>query len=389
MLRGREMLFYGGYPLGFHNVESERKALAFQAAGMQVEYTAGVGLRDPRVSSLSQVGGLLQAKLGHSGRQAIVDDSSSLSEFPLVVLPPRAAPLLEAMNVRWIARQIRRQLLEPHAAVFWVRYPSPEFVAAIPSLAPLVVIYECLDAMHETPGTVGRWGDRFETAERALATRADVVIVPQEGLAERFRAWGAEVVVIPHGVDPIHVPRVPRVDRDGAATIGYVGTLDYRLDLDIVREIAVRRPHWRVRLHGPISEGFDIAALRDFPNVTIGAPVPYEELGAMLCTFDAGILPYHDDAFYRGMSPVKNLELMAAGVPTVARPSPAVEPYVPLVRVAETPRSFVDELDAALADDSPELVGMRRRRVENQTWAAHHATLVELVTGLALRRSSP
>lgn len=388
MLRSREMLFYGGYPLGFHNVESERKALAFQAAGMRVAYTAGVGLRDPRPSNVAKAGRVLKAKLGGSRRRAPATRAIPLTEFPLVVLPPRAAPPMEAMNVRWMERQIRRQLPEPHRAVFWVRYPSPELVAALPLLAPLVVIYECLDAMHESPGTVGRWRRRFEIAERALASRADMVIVPHEGLAERFRGWGADVRVIPHGVDPIRVPRVPRARRNVDATIGFVGTLDFRLDLDIIREIALQRPHWTVRLHGPISEGFDVAALQDLPNIVIGPAVPYEELGAMLCTFDAGVLPYRDDAFYRGMSPVKNLELMAAGVPAVARPSPAVAPHVPLVRVAETPRSFVDQLDAALVEDSLELVATRRRRVEDQTWIAHHAALVELVRSLADGRST-
>lgn len=384
----RELLFYGGYPVGYHNVESEHKALAFQAAGMDVVYTTGVGLRDPRLSSLGKAGRLLSAKLARSGGQE-APASGALHEVPLVVSPPRAVRPMPALNARWLERQLRRSLRQPEEAVFWIRYPSPELVVALERLSPLVTVYECLDAMHESPGTVGRWRERFDTAERALAARADVVVVPQDGLAARFRAWGANVRVLPHGVDLFPSTHAPRPGREADAVLGFVGTLDYRLDLEILRTIALARPDWTLRLHGPLSEGFDRERLQDLDNVSVEGPVPYEELGATLSSFDAGILPYFDDPFYRGMSPVKNLELLAVGTPIVARPSPALEPFADFVRFASSPEAFVNELDAALATDSLEQVQARRRRAGEQTWTQHHATLVELVNRLAAANGAP
>lgn len=381
-----ELLLYGGYPLGYHNVECERKALAFQAVGMDVIYTTGVGLRDPRPSSLGKAAGILASKVGARVRgPSGAAGPTSLHEVPLVVSPPRSRGPMPALNARWLERQLRRHLHRPEHAVFWVRYPSPELVAALDRLAPLGIVYECLDAMHESPGTSGRWRERFDVAERALVERADVVVVPQEGLAQRFRSWGADVRIIPHGVDLFPSHHVPREGRSVDAVIGFVGTLDYRLDIGILETIARARPRWTLRLHGPRSEGFDPRPLHDLDNVVIGPPVPYDELGATLSAFDVGILPYFDDAFYLGMSPVKNLELLAAGLPVVARPAPALEPFADFVRFASTSQAFLDQLEAAIASDTVEEAEARRARAGQWTWTQHHTTLIALVEGLLNR----
>lgn len=384
----RELLLYSGYPLGYHNVECERKALAFQAAGMRVVYTTGVGLRDPRPSSLRKAAGILAAKVSSESRSKQQSDANVLHETSLVVSPPRAVHPMPIINARWLERQLRQHLHPPEEAIFWIRYPTPELVTALPRLSPLFTVYECLDAMHESPGMVGHWQERFIASEKLLATRADLVIVPQEGLAERFRSLGANVRVVPHGVDLFPTIHAPRIGREDDAVVGFVGTLDFRLDLEILREIALSRPSWTLRLHGPISEGFEPNQLRELRNVVIGPRVPYHELGATLSSFDAGILPYIDHPFYRGMSPVKNLEFLAVGLPVVARPSPALEPFGELVRFATSPKMFVRELDAALANDSPDKVRVRRRRVENQTWEEHHTTLVSLIRDLASAKST-
>jgi len=43
------VLFYSAWPLGYHNVEAERKARAIAAAGHEVFYVTGIGTRNPRL----------------------------------------------------------------------------------------------------------------------------------------------------------------------------------------------------------------------------------------------------------------------------------------------------------------------------------------------------
>lgn len=380
-----EILFYGGFPLGFHNPEAERKALAFQQAGYRVHYAPGVGVRDPGLASIGKAANLVGARLRSArptfpGRELAC--ATSLEHRHLLVVPPRRVSLVRKFNGRWLERQIRGFLSAPEAAVVWIRYASPELVDVLPRLRPAVVVYEVCDAMHHTPGLEQPPWDRiFEDAERALTRASAAVVVPHAALGERYRTWGAEVRVIPHGVDVLDTGPRPRPARD-PVVVGFVGTLDRRLDPEIIRAVAQAEPGWRIRLIGPVTEGFDPAQLADLANVEVRAPIPHAELGRTLAGFDLGLMPYFDHPMYRGMSPLKNLELLAAGVPAVARTSPALMPFRDVIGLADTPDAFVAELRHRLATDSPAAAAERRDRVRGQSWSANHAQLVALLNEL-------
>jgi glycosyltransferase involved in cell wall biosynthesis len=173
--------------------------------------------------------------------------------------------------------------------------------------------------------------------------------------------------------------------REGTVVVGFVGTLDRRIDMEIIRAVATAEPSWLIRLIGPVAEGFDQRLLADLRNVRIEPQIPYERLGEVLADFDLGLMPYFDHPMYRGMSPIKNLELLAAGVPAVARPAPALEPYRDIVRMADSPAEFVAQLREALASDTSQEASRRRTRAEEQTWDRVHAELIALVSELQAR----
>ena len=383
-----DLLFYGGFPLGFHNPESERKALAFQAAGYGVHYAAGVGIRDPRPSRLTKALSVGLERVRPSrlpAPDAPADAGSALVARPLLVAPGRRVDAVRRFNEAWLARQIRGFIPAPRESVFWIRFPSPELIARLDDLRPRTLVYECVDAMHLTPGIeVEPWSGIYERAERALVERCDAVVVPHAALGERFARWGADVRIVPHGVEMPPITERPR-RQSGPTVVGFVGTLDRRVDGEIIRAVAEAEPAWRVRLIGPVAEGFDPAAFRDLPNVSVEPPVPHDTVGRLLGEFDLGVMPYFDHPMYRGMSPLKNLELLAAGVPAVARPAPALDPFRDVIRMADSPAAFVSELRAARASDSPEAAATRRRRAEGQSWAANHARLLELLDELSSR----
>jgi glycosyltransferase involved in cell wall biosynthesis len=268
-------------------------------------------------------------------------------------------------------------------AVAWVRWPTPELVDFLVRRPPAAVVYECVDAYHHTPGITGRWAAVHEQAERALVARAGAVVVPGEVLAERFRSWGAEVRVLPHGVE-LFPQRASRT-RSDRPVIGFVGTLDYRIDVEVVRHIARSRPDWRLRFIGPVQEGFSPIAFADLANVTVEPPVPNGRLGEVLAGFSAGLMPYRSSPVYRAMTPVKTLELLAAGLPAVARPSPALEPYGDQLYLATTPEAFVTQLERALVEDSPERARRRRDTADANTWEHRlvevRAIVAELLDG--------
>lgn len=365
---GRPLLFYSAWPLDYHNLEATRKAKGFAARGYDTVYVAGIGIRNPRVTTLAKAADRVRRKLT-DGRPAPDGAQTGLRTASLVVVPPRQLGPLRRLNDAWVARQLRAVI--GRDAVVWVRWPTPELVAALDALDPAAVVYECVDAYHHTPGIVGPWMRRFEAAEAALVARADAVVAPGEHIAERFRGRAADVRVISHGVDLDLFPFSPPRERTGPdAVIGFVGTLDYKIEIPFLRHVAEQRPHWRIRLIGPIQEGFDPARLAGLANVTVEPPIPYTDVGRMIASFDASMMPYYGAPTYRSSVPLKNFEIMAVGRPAVGRPTRALEEYRDLVYLADTPEEFLAGLDRALAEDSLTRARDRRAVAELNTWDA-------------------
>jgi glycosyltransferase involved in cell wall biosynthesis len=371
----RPILFYSAWPLGYHNLEAERKARALAQAGYDVTYVAGVGIRNPALSNLPKLFDRAGRALDWRRSKPDSDGGGAhpagqlpgLREGAVIVAPPRQYAAMRRLNSAWLARQMRRQVEPWSETLAWIRWPTPELVDALPRLAPAWVVYEAVDAYEATPGIVGRWASILARYERLLVERADLVVVPGERLAERYRAWGATVRVIPHGVDLVEWH-----GRTGSAgeriVVGFVGTIDSRLDIPVLRTIARAHPQWRLRLIGPVQDGFDRGALADLSNVSIEPAVPAAQVPSLLTSFDLGVMPYLDHPNTTHMTPVKNLEYMAAGTPAVARRVPALEPYAGLLYFADSPQEFVSKLEQALAEQSPERAGARRRTAERHGW---------------------
>jgi glycosyltransferase involved in cell wall biosynthesis len=381
----RPLLFYSDWPLGYHNQEAERKARAF-AARYDVTYVAGVGIRNPRASSVRKVADRgLRALRPARGAGAAGALPPGLRAGSVLVVPPRQVEAVRRLNAAWIERRLRRSIADWTTAVAWIRHATPELVVALDTLSPAVTVYEIVDAHHETPGVVGRWRGIFERAERGLVARSDVVIVTSRSLAPRFEAWGANVRYVPHGVDLFGWrPAVPR-PPGWRPVLGFGGTLDRRLDVPLLHAIAQARPQWRIRLVGPVEAGFDAHAFAGLGNVEVLPPVPQARIGEVLSGFDVGLMPYLDTAVYRHMSPLKNLELLAAGRPAVATPTPALEPYRDLVRFAVGPAAFIAGIEAALAGDDPAAAARRRRVAEEHSWERRIGELMALLDDLVRR----
>ena len=367
---GRPLLFYSAWPLGYHNVEAERKARAFSGAGYDVVYVAGIGARNPSLASAGKLADRLARKL--QAPEAEAPDPAGgpgLRTAALAVLPPRQLRPLGRLNAAWVERQLRTALPRPERALAWVRWPTPELVDALAALAPAAIVYECVDAYRHSPGITGRWVEVFELAERALVERAALVVTSNETLAEGFEHGPAPVRVLPHGVDLMPVTDPPRRPREpGEITVGLIGTLDMRLDAAVLRHVAERRPRWRLRLVGPVQDGFDPRAFADLSNVSVEGPIAHARVPELLADFDVGIMPYRDHPHDRALTPVKNLELMAAGKPAVARRLPYLERFEDLVYFAQTPEEFECQLDRAVREDSPARRDLRRAEAERHSW---------------------
>lgn len=380
--RPGSLFFYAPWPLGYHNVEPERKAAGFADAGYQVVYAAGVGVRNPRLSTVGKAAGQLARGLRPRRRSAASGARGQLASLSVLVVPPRQLAAVRRVNGAWVERQLRRAVRSWPDAVAWVRWPTPEVVDALHALRPAAIVYECVDAYDAYPDWAPPWRAIHEAAEAELLARADAVVVPSPPLAERFGPRHPNVHLVPHGVDLFPWRARP---NDVRRVLGFVGTLDYRLDTAVVGEVARRHPEWQVRLMGPVQRGFRAGEVA-LPNVRVEPPVPHARIGGVLADLDLGLMAYVDEPTHRAACPVKALEFLAAGRPAVATPNRALQEYRGLMYFATSPDEFVRQAERALIEDTPERARQRRAAAAARTWDRRIGELVAIVGSLDGRR---
>ncbi len=161
--------------------------------------------------------------------------------------------------------------------------------------------------------------------DEVLVSYSDIVFAAGEHMFDRMRKLNGNVHLIPNAVDESHF----RKSRDTETVIahdlldipiprvGYIGTLDNRIDMELLKGTARSLPHVSFVCIGPVSPG---TRLPDLPNVFHLGFRPYEQLPNYLKGIDIAIAPYDVKTSARFASPHKILEYMASGKPVISTP---------------------------------------------------------------------
>jgi glycosyltransferase involved in cell wall biosynthesis len=291
-----------------------------------------------------------------------------------LVLPAHGRPRQRTLNaalLRWQVGAAARKL-GLQRPILWSYVPQAEVL--LDTLEPERVVYHCVDDIAAQKGVAA---GAFRAAETRFAARADLVLASAPALAARMRTVNDRVLEAPNVADtdrfatalepgPVDpalaaLPR-PRIVFTGAV----VAT---KLDVPLVAALAARRPDWSFALVGPLGAGdpgTDLTGLAA-PNVHLLGPRAYGDLPAVLRAADAGLIPYALNALTRSVFPMKVYEYLAAGLPVVATPLPALA-GIPDVAVAAGAGELARRLDEALATDGPARRRERSARARPHSW---------------------
>jgi glycosyltransferase involved in cell wall biosynthesis len=346
--------------------------------GCPVLYVDTLGLRTPRPRDLARI----LARL----RNAVVSSNGALREpVPGVrVLSPLLLPFLDSClarkaNVRWLVPRLRRHLnaLGGGDPVVWVYLPTKTVLDCVKAIPRRLLVYESIDALASNPAGVSR---DFHVAEREILTTANLVITSSETLRREKAAWNANTHHVAPGVDDeFFAPRATPGEIAALPTprVGFFGTIDHRLDLELMRRLAERYRSWSFVLIGPAR--VDLSALTSLANVHWLGPKQHAELPGYVSGLDAVFLPYVTDDFTRHIYPAKIHECLALGLPVVATVLPSLEPFEGLIRLVRPGQSFGEELESSLQEDDRELRGRRVDVARASSWNVRYAQIRQLV----------
>jgi teichuronic acid biosynthesis glycosyltransferase TuaH len=228
-----------------------------------------------------------------------------------------------------------------------------------------------------------RWRPAYLTAYERIAERETRVCAVTETILERIEPRGPATVV-PNGVDPGEWMQVPPPPDWFSKLPGprflYVGTLDSRLDVEAVSEVARAWPQGSIVLAGPNADRGHLMPLAAEANVTLPGAVPRAQVASLVRASDACLVPHRRLPLTEAMSPLKIYEYLAGGAPVAATDLPPLRGIEGPVTLVRPGGDFVGAARAALAA-GPTDEAERRRFVESNAWSGRTAEV--LAIGLA------
>ena len=292
--------------------------------------------------------------------------------LPSSALARRLNRWLVGLQTRWILRGLstRRQL--------W------SFTADVGPLLGAFgeerVVYYCVD---EFAAFAGYDVETTRRLDRELCQAADLVITTSRALFESKKPFNPNTVYVPHGVQYRQFARALDPDFPVAEDlkalpgpiVGYYGLVQEWQDLDLLGEIARRRPDWSIVLVGKVQ--IDVERFRSIKNLHFLGQRPHEALPHYSRGFDVATIPHKVTELTVNMNPIKLREYLAAGLPVVSSPLPEVRVYEPEVRIAERVEDWIAQIDRAIADRSPEADRRRSELVAGEDWSVR----VEAILG--------
>ena len=278
--------------------------------------------------------------------------SEHFSVFHRGASPGARIGAIRDWDLRRNARALRRTLRELgfRNTLLWHSFPywSEPLVEAIEYRA---MVYQCLD-----------FTSREE--EQRLNTRAQAVFCVSETLVDKHRSLNPNVAQLPNGVDialfnPTTARTRPRPSDlpAGKRMIGFLGVINYHLDIELLVEVATAFPDDLVVIVGKLAtnetaprdrQQSAFRTLQGLPNVRILGFKARADLPAYLDAFDVCLIPFLQNPFNREADPLKFYEYFALGKAVVSTPVPVAERYAHLCQVAASRPEFLAGIDRVL-----------------------------------------
>lgn len=206
----------------------------------------------------------------------------------------------------------------------------------------------------ENPG-YGFWNapDVQEMVARFLRA-ADIVTTTTPELADSFRRFNRQVVVLPNMLPSEHWPRErrPVVERQ-PLVVGWAGSSSHAPDLREIEDLLLQTLERFEQVEVHLAGAREHWLRRTHPRLKLLAPVVIEEYAGLLDGFDIALAPLANNKFNRGKSDLKAVEYGMIGLPVIASKMPS---YERLIRQGEngflavTQKDWLQRLSALIQD---------------------------------------
>ena len=376
-----KIICFAGDNYRFSNPHSRYHLMhALHRAGHPILWVNSIGMNMPSVSKkgfTKRVWNKLRSWVS-----SLYTPQQDFHVFTPIALPLFGNKAVESLNNRWIQWQIRLVCRR-------TGFTDPLIFASIPSFAPIVaklpnrgLIYYYSDKYDAYRDISAK--DTIQQYDRLLFDSAHAVFCAAERVFEGLKDSRPHVHYLPHAVDVAHftvdespMPLPAAMQNIPSPRVGYFGSLTDSNDLDVIEHAARQRPDHQFVLIGRVLG--DYSALQRLPNVHLLGFIPYQELPRYARHFNAAFMAWKMTEWIRYCNPLKTKEYLCLGLPVASiRIQELEKSFSEHIYFFDDGPTFVDALDQALAEDSPEKRRLRKEAAADYSWDHTVANMMTL-----------
>ncbi len=287
-----------------------------------------------------------------------------------LVLPLPGRPWAQKLNRCLLKLQIQNALRKIRRGPLQIWSFTPDISYILNEFQTEKVVYYCVD---DHANFSGYDNEQVLRDEAHLCRLADLVVTTSSVLQEAKAPLNPNTILVTHGVDYDHFSKaltenlpIPSDIADiPHPRLGFFGLIHDWVDLDLLAEVAGKRPEWHFILIG--DSNVDLTPYRSLSNMHFLGRKPYEQLPAYCKQFDIGLIPFKVNELTKAVNPIKLREYLAAGLPVVSTPLPEVQIYESLVEIADGPDEFDIAVNSALVS-GVDIIRERSETMKREKW---------------------
>ena len=372
MLKNRNLIIFGDdwdrYPT---TMQHTGKILAKYN---RILWIGSLGLRKPQIGWYDLYR-FFEKGMKFLSRKKKNAKSANVWELHPLIIPFHDHALIRKFNL-WSLRYFLKKTIAE------LNFENPILITSTPLVANLLGTlgetsshYICLDDY----SLFDRAFLSLRELEQQLLEKVDSSFSVSDILVQARVPKSGEAHFLPQGVDTDHfMPSAdtlpPNIASVKKPIVGFFGILTTWVDIDLVIRCARRYPNVSFVLLGRST--IDLTNVSMTSNMVHLGEVPYSELPRYANNFDVGLIPFHVNSLTVAANPLKLLEYLSLGLPVVSTCLPEVEKFRDEVFIARDNEHFMQLIDVALQDNTPERNHRRRARAEQFSWM----TIVENIS---------
>jgi teichuronic acid biosynthesis glycosyltransferase TuaH len=248
-----------------------------------------------------------------------------------------------------------------------------------------LMIYHCIDPLI-TPYDL----KHGFVSELELVEDSDAVVCTSKALYLEKLEINNHSYLLPNAADLSHsskaldpeLPVHPKLSNIPKPIIGYFGSIERRIDYDLMQKVVNANPDKSFVFAGPVINEHIPAWFKSTSNVYLTDQIPYNEMPQMIKGFDIATIPFKKDDVSATIFPLKLFEYLGAGKPVIVTNfNTDLKDYTKdAVIFCADAEQFSDAITNVLNTDNLEKLAKRREVANENTWEASAEHLMEIIS---------